>query len=47
MDNFFGTVSSAYEDRKRYGKGLKGMKDDPFSSLNDDELAKQGYKRIN
>ena len=46
MDNFFGTVNQAYEDRKRYGKGLKGMKDDPFSSLTDDQLAKQGYKRI-
>jgi len=47
MDNFFNTVSSAYEDRKRYGKGLEGMKNDPYSSLSDDDLAKQGYKRIN
>ena len=31
MDNFFGTVNQAYDDRKRYGKGLKGMKGDPFS----------------
>jgi|GEM_PF-7009575 len=46
MDNFFNTVGQAYDDRKRYGKGLEGMKDDPFSSLTDDELLKQGYKRI-
>ena len=37
MDNFFNTVSSAYEDRKRYGKGLKGMKGDPFADMTKDE----------
>ena len=46
MDNFFGTVNQAYEDRKRYGKSFERMKDDPFSSLSDTELAKKGYKRV-
>ena len=38
MDNFFGTVNQAYEDRK-FGK-------DPFSTLTDEELEKKGYKRV-
>ena len=46
MDNFFGTVNQAYEDRKRYGKSFERLKDDPFSSLSDTELAKKGYKRV-
>ena len=44
MANFFNTVSSAYEDRKRYGKGLEGMKGDPFADMTKEE-AQEFYKK--
>ena len=44
MDNFFSTVGKAYEDRKRYGKGLKGMKGDPFADMTKEE-AQEFYKK--
>ena len=37
MDNFFNTVGKAYEDRKTYGKGLKGKKGDPFADMTKEE----------